>query len=1581
MDKKKLVFLILIIFIFMSITYVNAADNSTNISNSSIQNQNTLTQSNYNTNTLQNSKIKLNITNKNLKTSMTLNNFTNNNKNNKLNLTKKTYLSNKNKISTRNSTNNFTLNSVNTYNSTKTIKNTTNNTSNNLKISSNVIYFNASVIDDNGDGSKLHPWKSITQTRIDLLNNDTTVYLANGKYLVYGTINIKSNINFVGENTNNTVIYKYYYNEAFKIYNNTKVSMNNLSLKVYESAIYNSGSLSLDHILLCNSTSYIKYLIKNYGSLNLLNSYFINNTLYNDCNVLYNLGKTNIKNTTFMNNNEINYGMLISSFNNLTINNSKFINNSAKMYAGAIYVLNSYLNVNNSEFNYNKANYAGSIYLDNSTAYLYNTKFIKSNSYRWGGAIGAELSKVFINNCEFINNTATNDVAGAVYSRESEVTITDSNFTSNTATFGGSICQLDGKLYITNTDFNASYVKYNGGAIYDIYADIQIYNSTFTNNNALNGGAIYVDNATSYFVVTYSLFNSNIAKSNGGAIFSNQNFLTITYNTFLDNQASKYNDITDQYPITTIINNNQYNTTKIMNITDSIVVKPIVINIGSIMNKTNVLIPISYDLRDYGYVTPVKNQVNGGNCWAFAAIASLESCVLKSTGINYNLSEENMKNLMAKYSSYGWYDYLPNDGGYQNMVVGYLTSWLGPINSTDDEYADYSTISPVLNSIMHVQDVYYIPSRGNYTNNSLIKEAILNYGAVFTNMYMSSYSFLNENTSAYYCNNAYQTNHMVAIVGWDDNYSKNNFQTTPAGDGAFIIKNSWGTNWGDNGYCYVSYYDKSFTTIYDPDTYSGFVFILNNTNIYDNIYQYDISGNNYFTNYGTDTLWYSNTFTSNNNDQLAAFSTYSTNGTENYTVTIYVNNKLKYTQNGQFTYDGYHTVKLNKYVQLNKGDIFKIELKVSAKDIAYIPMEYASISRISPGNNYSYIKTYEYDEDENQSPNVVCLKAFTINNDKYFDAKANNDNGDGSQVHPWKTITQTRINSLSNDSIVYIKNGTYYIPNTITINSNIKFMGDNKDNTIIDGNNSGQSIFIINSNTTFERLKIRNVNTNTATNGAITNNGNITLSNLIFTNTSSINGAAIYNNKEATIKNSIFTNSTVINNGVIYSKGKITISNNTFINIKATTETLYISGISSITNNKYINCSMYFDTISITGNNQSNINQPITIYLTVKLAHPQFYDQDILNKTTLLIYQDNNLIKTMTGIQNYNITSNSTGTTSTCIKLSISQKYSNTKNILIGTNNSSIILINPINAQINDTIQINATIKTISGNIISDGTIYFKINGKTIKDSLNNTIKISVVNGTAQLSYTVPDLWYNKNLTIQAYYIGKSYDNGISNKEKIIVTKQTSTITQIIVKSNATSIISGDKITLTAMIKDKYGNNITGGWVIFKLQGKTIKDPNGNIIKTNVTMGIVEITYQLPNDISQRNYTITAVYSGNNLYNITKKDTKVEIKKISTIITVNATQKNNTIIVIGSIKDKNGHYLIGTNNVVFKVNGITINNITTNKTTYLVKNGLINYTIIIPGWRKGKIYNNLTVVTGERNAYLSTRATTKILYI
>ena len=147
------------------------------------------------------------------------------------------------------------------------------------------------------------------------------------------------------------------------------------------------------------------------------------------------------------------------------------------------------------------------------------------------------------------------------------------------------------------------------------------------------------------------------------------------------------------------------------------------------------------------------------------------------------------------------------------MAASYLLGWYGPVFEEEDPYDEVGKLSPFLTSgldAIHVQDVIYIPGR-TMDDIPNLKAAIMKYGAI-GGAYLSdsgTKGYYNVKTAAHYVDKYITASHAISIVGWDDNYPKENFTITPPGDGAWIIKNSWSTNFGDNGYMYISYYDQS----------------------------------------------------------------------------------------------------------------------------------------------------------------------------------------------------------------------------------------------------------------------------------------------------------------------------------------------------------------------------------------------------------------------------------------------------------------------------------------------------------------------------------------------------------------------------------------------------------------------------------------------------------------------------------------------------------------------------------------------------------------------------------------------------
>jgi C1A family cysteine protease len=385
----------------------------------------------------------------------------------------------------------------------------------------------------------------------------------------------------------------------------------------------------------------------------------------------------------------------------------------------------------------------------------------------------------------------------------------------------------------------------------------------------------------------------------------------------------------------------------------------------------------SYDLRTLGKLTPVKDQGQDGNCWAFAAIGSLESSLLP--GASTDLSENNMKNRAG-------FDTGPNDGGNDFMASAYLARWGGPVSDSDDPYSSGSVFS--LTSLpveYHVQEIFFIPARSGYLSNDRIKDAITQYGAVYSTLRFESSSY-NPGTAAYYYQGSDSANHAIDLVGWDDNYDRTKFATPAPGNGAFIARNSWGSGWGDGGYFYISYYDNRIGT-------DNALFTAQSSNNYNHIYQYDPLGWVANFGFGTDTAYYANVFSSSGNENLEAVSFYTTATNAEYELKVYkdpdngpiASSGYSLAQSGSFALPGYHTVVLEDPVSLKSGETFSVVVKMytagwnSPVAIEYPITGYSSGATASSGQSYISSDGNSWDDLTGSLQNTnVCLKAFTV---------------------------------------------------------------------------------------------------------------------------------------------------------------------------------------------------------------------------------------------------------------------------------------------------------------------------------------------------------------------------------------------------------------------------------------------------------------------------------------------------------------------------------------------------------------------------------------------------------------------------
>ena len=171
---------------------------------------------------------------------------------------------------------------------------------------------------------------------------------------------------------------------------------------------------------------------------------------------------------------------------------------------------------------------------------------------------------------------------------------------------------------------------------------------------------------------------------------------------------------------------------------------------------------------------------------------------------------------------------------------------------------------------------------------------------------------------------------------------------------------------------------------------------------------------------------------------------------------------------------------------------------------------------------------------------------------------------------------------------------------------------------------------------------------------------------------------------------------------------------------------------------------------------------------------------------------------------------------------------------------------------------------------VNKGKVVFKVNGKTLKDQATGKVLYAkVTGGVASISdYEVPTSWANDDTTITAVYSGSSDCVALSSEATALtVTASTPSIT-----FSDISAAKGETVTLTATVSD--GDNlINTGKVVFKVNGKTVKDANGKVIYAKVTGGVASVTYTVPDSMKAGNYTITAVFTAPNYDKLTDNKT------------------------------------------------------------------------------------------------------------
>nr|ABK63481.1 cathepsin S [Channa argus] len=203
--------------------------------------------------------------------------------------------------------------------------------------------------------------------------------------------------------------------------------------------------------------------------------------------------------------------------------------------------------------------------------------------------------------------------------------------------------------------------------------------------------------------------------------------------------------------------------------------------------KSGVAAPGAMDWRDLGCVTSVKNQGSCGSCWAFSAVGALEGQLAKTTGKLVDLSPQNLVDCSGKYGNHGC------DGGFMTNAFQYVIENQGIESEASYPYIGLEQqchYNPE-ESAANCSQYHFLPEK----DEEALKEAIATIGPISVAIDASKPTFTFYSSGVYddpTCSEV--INHGVLAVGYG----------TQSTQDSWLVKNSWGTYFGDSGYIRMS---------------------------------------------------------------------------------------------------------------------------------------------------------------------------------------------------------------------------------------------------------------------------------------------------------------------------------------------------------------------------------------------------------------------------------------------------------------------------------------------------------------------------------------------------------------------------------------------------------------------------------------------------------------------------------------------------------------------------------------------------------------------------------------------------------
>lgn len=445
--------------------------------------------------------------------------------------------------------------------------------------------------------------------------------------------------------------------------------------------------------------------------------------------------------------------------------------------------------------------------------------------------------------------------------------------------------------------------------------------------------------------------------------------------------------------------------------------------VSALKNQVNLYgtaenLPESYDMRDSGNnISAVRDQTGYGTCWAHSAIASAETSVI---GIK---PEMNLSEFHTAYYTYSGGDQIEpvsdnisdnlSRGGNIFAVTNLWSQWLGPVLEKRIRYGNIgffenedAVADMKYESDYHMRNAYMFDYDADKTNlaevNNLVKQFVYGGNAVDISFHSNQAVYYN---TEYFTTNSNKkpkfANHSVVIAGWDDNYPAENFTIKPENNGAWLVKNSWGDDFGENGYMWISYEDTSLCefAVYELEDAEKYLFNYNHDTFValQSLSADDDSEIN-------DGSYMANVFHNDDYTQIEAVSTYINVPDTDYEITVYTgltdisdptSGMPSAVTKGNQALTGYFTLELDENVIVEPDEDFSVVVKLYSENspfvipletcIAVTDNETGKVTSLGSFTTYEGIKEYTAENESFYSADGAYWKDVTSEDYIYTD--------------------------------------------------------------------------------------------------------------------------------------------------------------------------------------------------------------------------------------------------------------------------------------------------------------------------------------------------------------------------------------------------------------------------------------------------------------------------------------------------------------------------------------------------------------------------------------------------------------------